>query len=167
MCLPYEEIKGYLHYYALRLRNNRFERWELVNEAWIKIYPLEIPAFASAGIRWAMITYKKLQYAQDHKGSSTIMVSSIDDEIADGLFSKNILITPKDRQKKNLEDTDYVNYLLRSPALSLSDKLLIDQRFFQGLTLRQIGRIYSVTYEAVRLRLEKILDKLKRISEAA
>lgn len=167
MCLPLEEIERYLHHYAGRFQCKRFEHWELVNEAWIRIHGLTISQWASAGIRWAMQTYTNRQRMQDHRGKPSSRIRSIDEEIADGLFCKGLIEAPKDRRLQVDEDCEYAHHLLRSSRISLADKLLIDQRYFQGLKLRQIAKIHGCSYSNIGMRLSKIANTLRKLAGAA
>jgi hypothetical protein len=167
MCLPYEKIKGYLHYYAGRFQCRRFEKWELINEAWIRIYGLENPKWASAGIRWAMQSYMLQQRQQDHRGKVGSKIRSIDEELAEGLFCKGLLTAPKDTQLQVAEDVEYAHCLLRNPNVSLADKLLIDQRYFQGLEQGQIAKIHGCAKSNISYKLSRVLRNLKSLAGAA
>jgi DNA-directed RNA polymerase specialized sigma subunit len=158
MCLPYDKIVGYLYHYAGRFCSNRFEIDELVNEAWIAIYGLETIEFASQGIRWAMLSYKKRQYMQDHRGLRSSVIGSIDDGIIEGLIHKNILFAPDKR--KEIEDRDCVKHLLRNAKLSMKDRLLIDQRYYQGLSMVEMAKIHNCTKQNIYFCLDKIKAKL-------
>ncbi len=162
--LVYKDIKGWLHYYANIYQSNYFEHDELINEAWIAIKDLTIPAFASAGIRWAMSSYKQKIYRQKHRGRKDSKIQSIDDSICDGLFLKDILAA---LIKGYVLDTDGVPALLNNPRLTLENRLLIDQRYVRNLTLNEIGKIYGVTGEAIRQRLNKLLTTLKYLAKQA
>ncbi len=167
MCLPYNEIEAYLHHYAGKFQNSEFEHWELVNEAWLGIYDLTIPQFASNGIRWAILRYKQKKYRRKYRGSGRakgITIQSIDEEITNNIFCKDTLMAPLSKKMKNIDDSDYVTHLLHNPKLSLANKLLIDQRYFQDLTLTQIGKIHGRTKEAIRIRLKKLNDILRAIA---
>lgn len=167
MCLPLNEIEAYLHYYAGRFQNDRFEHDELVNEAWIKIHELNIPQFASAGIRWAMQSYIKHEYMQDHRGKPKSVIQSIDEEIMQNLFLSGTISAPKDRRLQIAEDVEYAHSLLCNPNISLADRLLIDQRYIQGLWLSQIAKIHGCTKANISYKLRKIMDKLKFVAGAA
>jgi len=156
-----------LHYYAGRFQNTQFEHWELVSEAWIGIQDYTNPKFASAGIRWAMQKYIRETIGQNHRGCKKSIIQSIDEEIMDNLFCKDTLVAPVDKRTEDNENTNYVNCLLNDHRLSLADKLLLDQRYFQGLTLRQIGEIHEYTFEAIRQRLNRIIIALKKIAKVA
>ncbi len=159
MCLPFADIEAYLHYYAGRFRNQRFEHWELVSEAWLGIYPLTIPKFASQGICWAMGNYKRYQYAKDHKGKKDVVIQSLDDANAEGLYIRDILEAAVSNRQQKADDAEYARSLLKK--LDMKDRLLIDERFFRGLTLQQIGKIHGCTKETIRLRVNKVIDKLR------
>ena len=136
----------------------------MINEAWIAIKDLTIPAFASAGIRWAMSSYKQKIYRQKHRGRKDSKITSIDNSICNGLFLKDILVAPI---KGYVLDTNSVPALLNNPRLKLEDRLLIDQRYIQNLTLRQMGKIHDVSHEMIRLRLNKLLTTLKYLARQA
>lgn len=164
MCLPYNTIEPFLHYYAGHFQSNRFEHWELVNHAWITIRDLENPAFASAGIRWAMQYYKDRQYRQDHRGKEKSVIQSIDEEVGEGLFCKDFLTAPTDNR---VEDCEHVCFLLHNTKLTPADKLLIDQRYFQSLTFKQIAKIYGCTHQNIGPKVNGIVNKLKDIAGVA
>ncbi len=164
MCLPYDDIKRFLHYYAGKFQSKDFEHWELVNEAWIGIHGLTNPHYVSNGIRWAIQCYKAKMHRQKHKGKPKSFIQSIDEAVVDGLFLKDILVAPV--HKKEVDNRAYVGCLLRNPKLKLEDKLLIDQRYFQGLTMPQIGKIHGVTKQAISLKLQKVVRVLGRNTNA-
>lgn len=167
MCLPLNEIEAYLHYYAGRFQNNRFEHNELVNQAWIAINDLTIPEFASAGIRWAMQSYMDRQYRQDHRGKIGSVIQSIEDEIIEGVFLKDNFVGPKNKRNRDFENRDYVRYLLRNGNLSLSDRLLLDQRFYQEMRVRDIAKVHNCTVTNIHYRLRRIAGKLRKIGKVA
>jgi len=111
------------------------------------------------------MNYKKRQRMQDHRGNSRSLIASIDDEIMDGLFIRNILRAPNIGTA--FEDEDSVCHILRNSNLSMSDRLLIDQRYFQGLSLVKMGKIHGCSRGNIGYKLTKILDRLRYISGAA
>lgn len=167
MCLPLKEIEAYLHYYAGRFQRKRFEHWELVNQAWIDIYDLEIPQYASAGVRWAMQRYIRQQYMQDHRGNTKSVIQSIDEEVVKNLFLSGLIAAPKDKRLQVAEDIEYAHCLLRNPNISLADRLLIDQRYFQDLWIKQIAKIHGCTKTNIIYKLNRIIKKLKYVAGAA
>ncbi len=164
MCLPLSEIEGYLHYYAYRFENRRFEHWELINEAWLKIHDLTEPKFSSAGIRWAIQHYIDEQYRQDYRGKPESKIQSIDTEVLEGLFFKDTLAAP---ENNTLENADFVDCLLHCSKLTLADKLFIDQRYFQNLKLKQLTQLYGCSFQNIYYKLNRIIDKLRKKAKVA
>jgi len=122
----------------------------LVNEAWLGIYNLDIPQYASTGIRWAMMNYIQKQWMQKHRRNRKSKIESlVDEEIVGIIFGS-----------PEFEIQDEVANLLNK--LTLAEKLLIDQRYFQSLMIEDIAKIHNLTRQAIILKLQKILKKLKR-----
>lgn len=167
MCLPYKTVEPFLHYYAGRFQSDRFEHWELISEAWLAIHDLAIPRFASAGIRWGMINYVRRQYMQDHRGKPKSKIQSIDEEIVKNLFLSGIIVAPKDKRAQTKEDTEYIQCLLWYSRISLADRLLIHQRYFQGLQIKQIAKIHGYSKTTIINKLHKIIGRLKYVAGAA
>ena len=149
-----------MHYYAGRFQGRAFEHDELVNEAWIGIYNLKIPQFASQGIRWAMISYKDKQLRLRHRRNTKMTISTIDGEITGSLLG-SALIDLFDCYR-DVDTKDSINRLVNK--LRLADRLLIDQRYFQGLTLQEIAKIHGCTKTNIGNKLERILSKLKQVA---
>ncbi len=158
MCIEYKEIERYLHYYAGRFQSKELEHDELVNEAWIGIYSLKIPQFASQGIRWAMKSYRDKQLRLRHRRNTKMTISTIDGEITGNLLS-SALIDLFDCYR-GIETKDSIDKIFK--ILNLADRLLVDQRYYQGLTLQAIAAIHGCTKSNISFKLNRILDKLKK-----
>jgi len=110
-----------------------------------------------------MQSYMQRQLMQDHRRNTKSVIQSIDEEIGEGLFCKNILMASKDRRLQVDEDCEYTHSLLDNPNISLADKLLIDQRYFQDLTLNQISEIHGCTRNNIIYKLKKVVSTLRYI----
>ena len=163
MCLDYDEIKAYLHYYAGRFQSRYFEHDELVNEAWVIVHKLEHIEFASQGIRWAMMTYMNKQKCLNHKRNKTAIISSIDNENINGSIIRDIIECPK-VYNQTLEDSEFIEGILDKAHLSMYDRILIDQIYFRGWALSKIAKLRGCTYEAVRQKLNKTLEKITKVA---
>ena len=162
MMLAYEDIEGYLHYYARRFQNFRFEYWELINEAWIVAHGLNKIQFASQGIRWAMISYKARENQLRRQGSSTARVlplwtdAGINKLVGDMLAKPNSYVPSTD----TIDNIDTISWLADNARLSLDARILLDQRFGRGMTLREIAEDRHCTSENIRFKIKGIITKL-------
>lgn len=164
MRLEFDEIKAYLHYYAGRFQSKYFQHDELVNEAWMIVHKLEHIEWASAGIRWAMLLYINKQRALNHKGSTKAVIFSIEKET--GLYNKlikDIIEDPKNFNQ-SIDDKDLVKSILDRAHLSMSERILIDQIYFRGWNCVKIAKLGDRTHQAVRRRLNKVLDRITKIA---
>ena len=164
MCLEYDEIKAYLHYYAGKFQSKRFEHDELVNEAWMIVHKLNHIGFASQGIRWAMWSYISKEHAKAHKGNRKAVVCSIEKEYKfTELLIKDIITDPK-KYNQNIEDSDLVKVILNKSKLRMDEIILIDQLYFRGWTQKRIADLRGCTRQNINLKLERILDKITRVA---
>lgn len=163
MCLKYDEIKAYLHYYAGRFQSKWFEHDELVNEAWMIVSKLEHIEWASAGIRWAMIAYMNKQKALRRKGNKSAVIGSIDNENINGSIIKEIIKCPK-VPNQTLEDSDFIEILLCKSNLRMDERILIDQIYFKGWNCGKIAKLRECTHQNVRQKLKKVLDKITKVA---
>ena len=144
-----------------------FEVDELVNEAWIAIHELDEIRYVSQSIRWAMINYMRSQWQQKHRGKKSVKISTVDKEIAEGIFLRDTIIAQKSERKKNFEDKDYVYFFVKKGNLTLAEWSLIYQRYYQGLTIKRIAEINKCSAPTIHEKLGNILNKLKRLTGAA
>jgi RNA polymerase sigma factor (sigma-70 family) len=162
--IPLDDYIGYLHYYASRYKNKRFEHWELINEAWIKVHGLPHIEYMSQGIRWAMSIYKRIEYARDHHRNPDARV--IDFSTATGGNEKDaaikaMLIAVFDRHEQQIEDKDTISYLVYKAAkLPMKDRILIDMHYCRHMSYRSIAALYGCSYEWIRQRMLRILERL-------
>lgn len=161
MCLELKQIRGYLHHYAAKFQNNTLEHWELVNEAWIKVHSLNNIEFASQGIKWAMIQYRDKMYRQRKRRNLDASITSIDADALDTLCRKDLIFDTLNCFK-DIDNIDQLTVISRN--LSLDERLLIDQRYYQELKLKEIAYIHGVKKQAIAMRLAKIIEKMKRIA---
>ncbi len=157
--LELEDIIGYLHYYAFRYENNRFEHWELINEAWIMVHKLNHIEFASQGIRWAMMEYKRRENQHRRYGSSTARVLPLEtdagiNKLVRELAAKPIQLTP------DIDNVDLISWLANNAKLSLDHRMLLDQKYWKHMTHMDIADTRGVTYQAVGQIFDRIIDKL-------
>ena len=158
--LAYEDIAGYLHYYANRFEDYQFEHWELVNEAWIVVHKLNHIKFASQGIRWAMITYKAKELRHRRFGCPKAKIVSLETPTVFGRMLQDMISDPK-RYSTMVDDIDVINGLADEAQLSLDQRLLLDQRYWKCMCLQEIAMTRRCTRENVRLLLNRILRKLQ------
>lgn len=164
MCLEYNEIKAYLHYYAGKFQSKYFEHDELVNEAWMIVHRLDHIEFASQGIRWAMLSYIRKERGKVNKGSSKAFICSIEDKA--GLYTnliKDVIEDPKNFNQ-SIEDSDFIVILLSKSGLRIDERILIDQIYFRGWTQRKVAQLRGCTPEAIRQKFNKILKKITRVA---
>ena len=159
MCIEYEEMKGFLHYYAQRFQNKYHEKWELINEAWLRIHNLNEPKYLSNGIRWAMHNYIKESIAQTKRGRQKAQIASIDEDINNIFCHKDNIFDPLNNYT-DVDNLDELEHL--GKKLTLSERLLLDQRYYQGMKLEEIGKMYGVTRQAILMKLQRILKKMKK-----
>lgn len=157
--LPFDDIRKLLYYYALKFTDKRFETDELVNEAWIKIHTLTIPQFASNGIRWAMQTYKQLEYARDHHRHTGATVTPYS-QLSDESLLQHVAVY-HDTSYHDIDNKEFVDYILHNSNLSLSDLLIVDMRFRRHMTLREIAKHYGCSYEWIRQRIGNVIKKVR------
>ncbi len=159
----FEKVRPFLHYYAGRFQNSRFDHWELINEARLRIckYGLPHPKYASAGIRWAMISYMKQQRSQDHRRNVGAVILSLDLAV-DERSMKSFVIQPETSTNNIDDERKWLNLLIDgSGLLSLDDKQLINEHYFQGKSVSQMARERNVSPSAMSWRKRKILKILR------
>lgn len=159
--LALDDIIRYLHYYAMRFEDNQFERWELINEAWIAVHKLKHIQFASQGIRWAMLGYKRVERQLRRKGSSTATILPLE---TDAGINKLVvdMMAKQDVSMNRMDTIDTISWLANSARLSLDERILIDQRFGKGMMLREIATTRNCTRQNVKMLLNRIISKLCR-----
>jgi len=145
--LTFSKIERYLHHYAGRFQSRDFEHDELVNEAWLRTYPLNNPRFASKGILRAMLHYIRDQRRQRTYGNRNCRLSSIGDY--EFSISRPIL----------LDIRDEIAYCLKD--LRVDKKELLYQRYYQGFTVAEIAQIKGVKTRNIESKITKIKSKLK------
>lgn len=165
--LEYEDIKGYLHYYAFRFQNNDFEHWELVNEAWIVVHKLNKIEFASQGIRWAMLTYRAVQTQHRRYGSSTATVLPLETDAGLNMLVGDMLAKPNRYvpSTDTIDNVDTISWLADNARLSLDARILLDQRFGRCMTFDEIAEGRNCTRENIRLLVKKIITRLCRAAQ--
>lgn len=161
MCIEYEEMKGYLHHYARKYENKYHEKWELISEAWIAVHNLNEPKYLSNGIRWAMKSYRINSLNWRRRGNPRASIVSLDNEMNEMFCLKDCIFDPLN-QYSVVDNADEIKYLGRN--ITLKNRLLLDQRYYQGLTLQEIGLIHSCTKSMIKWRLDRILEMLKQVA---
>lgn len=73
-------------------------------------------------------------------------------------FSKEIILPYVDSSVNPIVSLD-INCVLK--YLDAESQILIQERFIQGKTLRELGLMYEVSHETIRKRLKKIISYLK------
>lgn len=144
----YEEVAGYLKYYANIFQCNRFDFWELVNEAWLRVRKQTNPKFWSNAIRWAMMGYMAGQRGQGKRLKPDTEIASIDSMIDEESTYQRIHSSSVDEQKPT-DDTDHVAWLMDSHLLKDSYKEIIIEYYYGNMTLEQIGQKRGRTRAAV------------------
>lgn len=160
----YEEVEGYLKYYAYRFDSNRFQADELINVAWMGIRNQTNPKYWSAGIRWAMQNYIKKELSRDSWGTSaTIVVVSMDQEVDDGYAIKD-LIGCVDNSQLLVDDKEILLQLIHKCKLKVKHKTMLYQYYFLGMNQEEIGKLHGNTRQNVSTVLQRVLKKLKDVA---
>ena len=154
--LSYEQIAGYLHYYASKYQSNEFQHWELVNEAWIRNQDLRRMDFASSAIRWSMLHYMKKQRSVNHLGKK-----STDGETQfPGIFIKDIVLAPKDDKK--MENLDSLKGILAKVSLTYEEKDMVEKYYFKNWSQTKLAKSRHCTPANICLKLGKIISRMNR-----
>lgn len=141
--LAFEDIEGYLKYYAARLQDSRTEFWELVSEAWLRIHELNEIKFACQGIRWAIANYKSEQRSLTHRrnrGSRFVPLYEGIEFCGGGI------------------DVDYLVWFFGDLA---PDEFGIVMYRLKGFNLREIAGFYGLSYERIRQKSRLLESKLR------
>lgn len=153
------DIIRYLHYYAFRFQNERFEHWELINEAWIVVHKLNRIEFASQGIRWAMMSYKQKENQYRRHGSSTAKVLPLETDAGINKLVRDMVAKPSN-YTPDIDNIDMIGWLANNARLSIDERVLLDQRFGRHMTLQDIAAGRHCTHQNVNQLLSKIINKL-------
>ena len=157
--LKFEDIVGYLHHYAFRYENATFEHWELINEAWIVVHKLNHIQFASQGIRWAMMSYKAKENQRRRYGSSTARILPISTDAGINKLVKEMIAKPSNYEHRT-DTIDTISWLADNACLSMSERILIDQRFGRQMTQSAIARVRNCTRQNISQRIKITIYKL-------
>lgn len=159
--LELKDIIRYLHYYAFRFENNRFEHWELINEAWIVVHGLKHIEFASQGIRWAMISYRRRENQHRRHGSSTATVLPLETDAGINKLVIKMTAVPS-RHTPEMDNLDTIGWLANNAQLSTDERILLDQRFGRYMTLQDIADGRHCTHQNVLQKMNRVITKLCR-----
>lgn len=167
-CPTFQEVEGYLRYYAARFKSNRFDYWELINEAWLKIKDQPNPKYWSAGIRWVMRNYTHLQIRRDTRGNLDVSVTSLDAEY-NGNEDNTLMNNISDESMSSseialIENKEQISKLVEKAGLEFKDVLLIFQYYYQESTLRELAKRYDCSFQTIYNKLQAIQKKLKRVA---
>lgn len=157
MC-EFKDMRGYLIYFGKRYESIYHERNELINEAWIAMHDIENPKYIANAVKWAMMNYMRQEKIRYRYFNQNAVFVSIDKQITEIFSLKDCIFDPLN-DFEGVENSDQLKHISR--RLSLAERLLLDQRYYQELTLRNIAKIHGVTGERIRQRLDKIISKLK------
>lgn len=157
--LVLKDIIGYLHYYAYRYENDRFEHWELINEAWMVVHRLNRIQFASQGIRWAMMSYKARENQYRRYGSSTATILPLETDAGINKLVREMIARPVELRYR-VDDADTISWLADNACLSLDERMMLDQRYWKHMGLKDIADTRGVTHQAINQRLGIITHKL-------
>ena len=76
----------------------------------------------------------------------------------DKRYVSDIMLTDDNYEELNF---DLVNRILEDKILNKEEKLIFEKRFVKGYTLREIGTQLKITGEAVRLKEDRIIKKIR------
>lgn len=159
--LAFDDIVGYLHYYAFRFQSRNFEHWELINEAWMAVHRLNNIKFASQGIRWAMLVYKKKENQHRRYGSSSAVILPLETNMGINKLVMNMTAKPI-KSMSDMDNIDTISWLANNACLSLDERMVIDQRFGKGMTMESIACDRQCSHQNVYDLIERIIAKLCR-----
>ena len=168
MTLAYEQIQGILHHEAELHAGHSFEHWELINEAWLVVQGLSTTYWAKNSVSWAMLNYITAQSQLAKRGNPNANIVSLsapeEGEEPEESFLLSIMDGGVNPTLSSIERKDFVKFLWDNTTLDEQD--LIQQRFYEGLSVRQIAQKFQITPECVYQRIERVFTRIKELMKS-
>jgi RNA polymerase sigma factor (sigma-70 family) len=152
MAVDFEDNEACFHFHAYRYQSKRFDHWELVNEGWARSRDKN-PDYASIGARNAIIDYIREELRQDKRGKVAEPPLHLTGDCISGRKDDRDIIDAK----------DYIETLTAN--LSDTERHLIEDKFYKGLTYRQIADKHNTSHQVIYGRMQRLLKRLRERDE--
>lgn len=171
--LTFKDCEPVLYKWAWKFQGRLFEFWELVNEAWIRGELESLPkskiTLVSRIVRYRMIDYmrdetkNRRRLRAKAKGKPFPWMhnfSDISSNLRGDMRIEDLLANPH-AEVIDVEQRDFVNFLINSSGLEKLEKFAMRLRFIAGLTQEEIGIAIGVCPSRVSQLLRNAIDAVK------
>ena len=180
--LTFEQVKPVMHKWASIFQNNQFEKWELINEAWlngkVRFLPQSKIKLASNRIRCDMIDYMRVQSGgrrRKQRETKGILYKHLPYMInfseIEHHRNKHISKSFKDfyfstADKKSIWQTDYeqrdfFDYILNSIYMTRIEKLIMKLYYIDCYSMKEVGNICGYDESRISQLHMNIIERLR------
>lgn len=140
-----DEVISYVAYHGM-LADKKFDPEKSQNR----------DAFRNSNYLFAV---KRLKY--NYIKYKDLLIKSLDAELKENTSLYNFLEN-KSNDIKQIEDKEYLSYLINNSELSVRDKEIIYLYFFENSTMKEIAEKYLISTARVSVIINNVLDRIRK-----